>query len=775
MTIFQWILRTVLTLVLLIALAILIAPKLIDPNDYRDTITEIVKDKTGRELIIGGDLSVSVFPWLGVKTQGLSISQPEGIDGFLLAVESAQVRVKFIPLLSKRIEIDTITLNKPELSLVTLKNGINSFSGLSDTNDTNDQEINESNAAIALVIQGLELTDGTLIWEDQNAGQHYRVNKLNVVSGNLIGDKLAQLNVDGVFNDILTGDQLSFSIAALMRLDTNSMSVFAQQFNSKISVGADLFNLEFESMLLDQLATLQVDNASIKTNLGRREFVFLLSEIALNLDSEHLELSPIQIRSADLNGTIKNLKVKQLISAPSISGDLEIQPFDANTLINDLDIDYTPAKQASLSKVALKSKFIGSVDEIELQNLDVFIDQSKLSGSFKARNLENLKVEFDLTLDELNLDDYLPEEQNNSASADESVSSAAALLIPMAALKDIYANGTFRANQLISGGLELNEIDVLIESTPGNLTITPKASLYDGTLDGRMVFSEQGDESSLDIKNEIDLVSLAKFLTAADVSEQLSGIGSLTLDIKVVEKEGVQSNHGSIKLLAKEGAIKGFDLKKILDQGLVQYNKYRDQESEEEEEGNESADGVQDDETRFAELKGTFLLNNFLITNDDFEMKAPLFRVSGSGEIDLVTETINYLVKVSIVNSTSGQGGEALDKLRGLTIPIRFEGSLVAPSYSIDMKALYKGLARKEIEQKKSEYLQEKLGIEGGGQLSTKEILEKLLIEKISEPDVELESASIESGDSTAHEEPKSEKDQLKEDLVKKLLEELFK
>ncbi len=37
---------------------------LFDPNDYKPQIMALVKEHTGRELTIPGEISVSVFPWL---------------------------------------------------------------------------------------------------------------------------------------------------------------------------------------------------------------------------------------------------------------------------------------------------------------------------------------------------------------------------------------------------------------------------------------------------------------------------------------------------------------------------------------------------------------------------------------------------------------------------------------------------------------------------------------------------------------------------------------
>jgi len=69
MRLFRWFFGFVITLIILIIIAIVVVPSLFDPNDYRDEISKLVKEKTQRDLAIEGDLNLSVFPWLGVSWQ----------------------------------------------------------------------------------------------------------------------------------------------------------------------------------------------------------------------------------------------------------------------------------------------------------------------------------------------------------------------------------------------------------------------------------------------------------------------------------------------------------------------------------------------------------------------------------------------------------------------------------------------------------------------------------------------------------------------------------
>jgi len=71
-------LKIVSGLVLLIVVAAIVAPMVIDPNDYREQIQTVVKEKTGRDLAINGDLSLSVFPWIGIGINDVSLSNAVG-------------------------------------------------------------------------------------------------------------------------------------------------------------------------------------------------------------------------------------------------------------------------------------------------------------------------------------------------------------------------------------------------------------------------------------------------------------------------------------------------------------------------------------------------------------------------------------------------------------------------------------------------------------------------------------------------------------------------
>ena len=64
-------------LVLLIA-AIVLIPLLVDVNRYKPQIEAKVQETTGRTFKIGGDIALSVFPWVGLSLSDLRLGSPAG-------------------------------------------------------------------------------------------------------------------------------------------------------------------------------------------------------------------------------------------------------------------------------------------------------------------------------------------------------------------------------------------------------------------------------------------------------------------------------------------------------------------------------------------------------------------------------------------------------------------------------------------------------------------------------------------------------------------------
>ncbi|MEI7609444.1 MAG: AsmA-like C-terminal region-containing protein, partial [Rhodospirillaceae bacterium] len=107
------------------------------------------------------------------------------------------------------------------------------------------------------------------------------------------------------------------------------------------------------------------------------------------------------------------------------------------------------------------------------------------------------------------------------------------------------------------------------------------------------------------------------------------------------------------------------------------------------------ADVAGSQKTEFAELTGSFTINNGVVTNPDLALKSPLLRVSGAGSVNLPRRTVNYRVQPKLVASLQGQGG--VQNLGGIEVAVIVEGAWDNLSFRPDLESMAKGAAGKAV------------------------------------------------------------------------------
>lgn len=717
MKLIKWFGGAVVALLVILILAIIILPNIVDPNDYRDEIGALVKDNTGRDFNIDGNLELSVFPWLGIKTEGLSLSQPEGIEGDMVRVDNAQLRLKLAPLLSKRVEVDTIILTKPQVNLITLKNGLDSLSGLSGdestaepTNTTGGSTGTPTDAAasssVSFAIQGIEITDGLVVIDDRQAGSRMELSNLSLVTGDLLGGSLSSVKATGQMKDSGSPDLTQFDLTAQASINPDNFNVLLADLVANVIQGEQNIDLTLGEMSVKESVDINASNITVAI-AGPMSLSVSIPSVSANLDSQLASMPSLVAKVENLTAQLNKVKVTSFVDDPSLTASLLVDTFNAAQLLKKMEIDFQPADATALSSVGIVADFKGGMNSAAISNLNVTLDQTNLTGKASIRDFDKPKITFDLDLNEIDLDRYLPE---TTAEEQEEVSGGDALAVPMALFSGVDANGSFRAKKFTSAGVSLTDIDVLVKSTPGNVSITPKAKLYDGELSGVIAFNQVGDTSTLKVKNDIGVVQLGKLLKAADVTDRFEGIGKIAVDLLVTDVNGKQTNKGVFKLSANDGQIKGVNVNKLIDQATSAYTALQGLSGGQQPEQTEVA-SEPSDLTEFADLTGTFNLDNFLVTNNDLKMVAPGFNITGQGKMNLEQNTIDYTISLAVSEKVGGS-------LAGQSIPVRCKGALDAPTCLPDMKAMYKLYLKSKLNDKKSA-LKDKLFGGSGEESST--------------------------------------------------------
>src|SRR5690625_4700234 len=122
---------TIATLVVLIIIAIIVIPHVVNTAAVKHKIESVATQKTGRQITISGPLSLSLFPWIGFDAEDVTMANARGFgDTPFMHVKEAKIHAKLIPLIFGTVEVSGITFDSPVLHLARQKNGRNNWQDL---------------------------------------------------------------------------------------------------------------------------------------------------------------------------------------------------------------------------------------------------------------------------------------------------------------------------------------------------------------------------------------------------------------------------------------------------------------------------------------------------------------------------------------------------------------------------------------------------------------------------------------------------------------------
>ena len=273
--------KIVLGLVALLVVAIIVIPMVIDPNDYREQIQTEVKNSTGRDLTIGGDLKLSVFPWIGIEINQVALSNAKGFKAPEFAkIELAEVKVKLLPLLSKQVEVSTVVLKGLQLNLEKNKSGQTNWDDLAQgkgqSAETAKSEGDSGGAAIAgLAIGGLQVEQARLSWNDASTGEQYLISDFDLRTDSLKFDQPMQVKMG-------------------LTLDSEKPKVTARvELNGDLVIAKSMQSIQFKGMqLVLDSAGEPIPNGALKLEL--------FSNVAADMSGEgSLALNDLKIQFDD--------------------------------------------------------------------------------------------------------------------------------------------------------------------------------------------------------------------------------------------------------------------------------------------------------------------------------------------------------------------------------------------------------------------------------------------------------------------------------------------
>ncbi|MCX7082514.1 MAG: AsmA family protein [Methylococcales bacterium] len=651
--------------VFLITIAVLTAYFLIDPNNYKSEIVAAVKEKTGKELNLIGELKLSVFPWLGVSAGQMTLSNSAGFQNQDFAtLESSDIKLNLIPLLTQKIDVRRIVLKGLVLNLEKNALGVNSWDSLMPIKTleqaapaiNNNEEQMAVNSLAVLAVGGMVIENAQINWRDQATAKQLFFKDINLNVDSFAFDKPVTLNLTG----LITKPDSAYKAAV--------------QMSSQFIVSEKLETFAFNNSELQ--ATISSDNIADEPLLA----TLAVANMLLDKSTQTVKVSNLKlvaddvVISADLSGTY-------LDEHYAIQGPVILSSFNPREVMARLGIKIPELQdKQALTQSALHFNLSATDNTLDLQELNLSIDNSQINGFVRLLSFVEPAITIKLAADHFDVDHYLPSAKSHTTSKWISPVVAMALssyALPSDLLRKLNIDGQLSLASLKLNGLTLNDYQLSLNTSNGLINAQQSAkSFYQGAYSGNLSVDLRNRKALLALEEKITHVNVESLLKDSKSKFQMTGLVDASLQLKGQGQsidELKSSVTGDIHFLFKDAEIKGFNLQAMLDRVHV---------------SSDAIDPAQTnhDLTRFSSLSGNSVLANGIIYTNDLVATTTTLHIKGKGGFDLNTEKLDYKLQAQLIKAAATATG--VEQLYDTPISMVVTGNLSQPNYALDVSAL---------------------------------------------------------------------------------------
>jgi AsmA protein len=193
----KWVSLSLGALVALVVLGVLVVVWLVDPNSFKSNIEAAVRDATGREFSLVGDIELGFFPWLALRTgEGRFGNAPGFGPDPMVSWKSAQLGAKLFPLMRGTLVADRVVLKGADVRLVKRADGSTNWQGMG-----GDKPANPNAKPMEIQIDGIEIEDSRVSFVDESVPRRIEVTALDLTTDEIArGEPFTGTEVSGVLH-----------------------------------------------------------------------------------------------------------------------------------------------------------------------------------------------------------------------------------------------------------------------------------------------------------------------------------------------------------------------------------------------------------------------------------------------------------------------------------------------------------------------------------------------------------------------------------------------
>jgi len=716
-----------------------------DANQYKSLISEQVKQQTGRDFTLG-DIKPSIFPWLGIKLQQITLSNARGFKAEkMLQMQQLDVRVELLPLLSQNIHIDTLKIHGLELFLEKNKQGLSNWDDIlkkqadnaaskspkaapkSDIENApqNETEKSSKDLLAGLLINGVDLKQANISWQDDSSGKNIALQKINISTGALRAGEALPIKFSTEVDLSEPAARLIVTMSTQLEFDLDAQ-IFKLD-NLLLAIDAKLQQADLKQMQLSLNSTINMDlnkqqfdmkNYSVQIELqgkstsNKKQMVSIDGSATADLKKQTAALKPLKIQTAELAVDLQ-LAVKKLLDAPQAQGQLVIQEFNPQALAKSLAIALPETRNdAVLQKAAASLHFVADEKNLEMSSIKIQLDKSTFLAQLQLHDFTKPQIGYAVKLDQLMLDDYLPPVARPAKQSGKPVAAQKVdipIELPVELLRGLNVNGMLQVASMVVSGQSVSKLVVETQANAGVIKV-PKLNAQ--VLEGKVISSAQLDVRKKNPRYQFKLTGsrlkaesvvnpiLQDMLGEKSVS--MTGETHLNLDIKTRGQsvnQLIAGTNGTFKMNMGKAELHGVDVEYFVRKGVIDFLEKKKQQVP----ASWRGEYKPKETTALKVARASAVINNGVIENKDLLLEASRFKVTGAGKIDLPREKLDYRVVADVQPKNTKTAGE---RLLDVPMPVFVKGSFAQPAISIDSKVWLKSVGKELKAEVKTEIKQ---------------------------------------------------------------------
>lgn len=704
---------------------------LFDPNDYKDEIRKLARDKAHVELTLNGDIGWSLFPWLGLELHEASIATLNNPKVPFADLQMLGLSVRVLPLLRREVQMSDVRVEGLNLTLTRDANGHGNWedigkplpqptvAGASASTPTETPAATPANSeaserSVKLDIDSLTVNNARVLYTDEKAGQTYGAESIQLSTG-----------------PVHEGANIALKASAFLSASQPNIKA-RTELTGELRFDRKLKRYNLEDMRLSGETSGEPLSGKTLTFVAQGQ---VLVDLAANVASwSGLKVSANQLRA------LGELNVRDLDKAPQVSGGLSIAQFDLRSFLDGIGHPLpATADPAAFKKLELVTRLQGTQNSLALEDLAVKLDDSTFTGRVAVDDFAKQALRMRLKADTFNADRYLPaksEEAKGATAArqaevkqQEATAVAGAgttplpdaptqvawsndKLLPVDRLRalDLQADLSFGA--LTLDKLPISDAQLTASGQAGLVTLqTLRGGLYNGTFEAKGTVDVRPAVPQIGVNAKISRVPVEHFIKreSPDQAPPVRGLLTLNSDLTATgnsQKALVDTLNGNASFTINDGVLVNANLEQQLCQAIATLNR-------------KQLSGEQrGKDTPFQELRGSLVVRNGVASNPDLKARIPGLTVNGHGDLDLRVLGMDYNVGVIVEGDQRAMPDPACqvnERFTGVEVPLRCRGPLElgAKACRLDQDGLGKvaaKLAGNRLKDKIDEKLEEKLG-----------------------------------------------------------------